>query len=206
MRGCPRSARSASKVERGPEERRSCMASPRPSRSSREPCSVENSMRRRTARVPAHRCRDAVETKALSSKATVPLIESSAFGREKWRMRPSVIVALPENTGCPIGPFTAARQIRAARSAHVLEEPLEDGEVCVARHLQPDAIVHQADATGDAHRVSSQASCRSRRVTRPDRAPAEWARRSSPSNRTSACQSCRSCPPPPGFRSRSDRP
>ena len=33
---------------------------------------------------------------------------SSEFGSEKWRMRPSAIVALPENTGSYSGPSTAA--------------------------------------------------------------------------------------------------
>ncbi len=62
-----------------------------------------------------------------------PLIASSELGSEKWRMRPSVIVALPENTGSYSGPFDRGDQLGAARSAHVAEEALEDAEVRVAR-------------------------------------------------------------------------
>ena len=43
-----------------------------------------------------------------ASNVMRPLIASSECGSEKWRMRPSVIVALPENTGWRSGPSIVA--------------------------------------------------------------------------------------------------
>ena len=85
-----------------------------------------------------------------SSKATVPLIESSALGSEKWRMRPSLMVALPENTGCRSGPSTAAVSSARPDPRTSRKNALEDAEVRVARHLQPDALVYQTHRAGDA--------------------------------------------------------
>ena len=85
-----------------------------------------------------------------ASKRIVPLIASSAFGSEKWRMRPSVIVALPENSGCAQRAVDRRGQLGAARAADVAEEALQDAEVRVARRLQRDALVAQADVARDA--------------------------------------------------------
>ena len=87
---------------------------------------------------------------------------SSAFGSDKWRTRPLVIVARPENTGSSSGPSTAARELGAARSAHVAEESLQDAEVRVARRLQRDRSIAQADAAADA-----EAACRRRPAAGP---------------------------------------
>ena len=65
---------------------------------------------------------------------------SSEFGSEKCRMRPSTIVALPENTGSYSGPSTAAVRRGAARAADVAEEALQDPEVGLARGAERDAF------------------------------------------------------------------
>ena len=50
-------------------------------------------------------------------------------------MRPSVIVALPENCGCASGPSIDGGQLGAPGAAHVAEEALQDAEVGVAGRL-----------------------------------------------------------------------
>ena len=64
-------------------------------------------------------------------------------------MRPSAIVALPENTGWRSGPSIAAVSSRPPGAAHVAGEALQDAEVGVAGDLQAELILAQADRAGD---------------------------------------------------------
>ena len=81
----------------------------------------------------AHRRRHIVEPNAARRRSdSVPLIASSAFGSEKWRMRPSVIVALPGEQRLAQRTVDRRGQLRAARAAHVAEESLQDAEIGVA--------------------------------------------------------------------------
>ena len=98
----------------------------------------------------------------LASNRIVPLIASSELGSEKCRMRPSVMVALPENTRLAQRAVDRRGQLGAAGAAHVAEEALQDAEVGVAGGLQRDPLVAAARPCPTTRsRVSSPTSCSS---------------------------------------------
>ena len=80
-----------------------------------------------------------------ASKVMRPLIASSECGSAKCRIRPPAIDALPANTGLSSGPAHVGREIGLTRAADVAEEALQDAEVRVARRVQRNLLVGEAD-------------------------------------------------------------
>ena len=80
----------------------------------------------------------------LASNDTLPLIDSSECGSEKWRSRPSVSVALPAKIGLLKVPAIWAFSCRRSAAAQIAEEALQDAEVRVARRLHVDRLVLEA--------------------------------------------------------------
>ena len=73
------------------------------------------------------------------------MIDSSECGSEKWRSRPSLSVALPPKTGLVNVPPICALSAARAAAAKIAEESLQDAEVRVARGLDVNRLVLQAE-------------------------------------------------------------
>ncbi len=92
----------------------------------------------------------------------MPLIASSEFGSEKWRMRPSVIVALPENSGCASGPSTAAVSSARPEPRTSRKKPCRMPRFASPVACSAIRCVAQADGARQTRsRVSSPTSCSS---------------------------------------------
>ena len=119
---------------------------------------------------------------------------SSELGSEKWRMRPSAIVALPENTGSYSGPSTAATSSARPEPRTSRKNPCR-----MPRLASPDGPA--ARSAGPRARPCRRpaGACRRRRARAPGRgrpagrARAGSARRCAPRSRTAACRGCRRC-------------
>ena len=84
-----------------------------------------------------------------ASNAIWPLIASSECGSASWRIRPSVIAALPEKTGLSSGPVICALSDAAAGAADVAEEALQDAEVRITGCLDVDGRLVEIDVAVD---------------------------------------------------------